>query len=252
VKLNKLKGYMKKTFVMMGLLLAVAGCDKMKGAGGSSGDFKTDEQKYSYALGQQFGKNLASLEVPVDKRTLINSLEDALAGKEGKMDDKQIQEAMMMLRDARMGKMKEVGEKNKKEGDEFLAKNKGEEGVKTTASGLQYKVITEGKGAKPSATDTVEVHYAGTLTDGSEFDSSYKRNAPATFPVNGVIKGWTEALQLMSEGSKWKLFIPAELAYGNMDRPGIPANSVLVFDVELLKVVKAGAAAKPAAPAKKK
>lgn len=167
------------------------------------------------------------------------------------MDDKQIQEAMMLLRDVRMGKMKEVGEKNKKEGDEFLSKNKTAEGVKSTASGLQYKVITEGKGAKPSASDMVEVHYAGTLIDGTEFDSSYKRNAPATFPVNGVIKGWTEALQLMNEGSKWKLFIPSDLAYGTMDRPGIPANSVLIFDVELLKVTKQGAKAPAEAPKKK-
>lgn len=244
---------MKKTILVVSMLLVFAGCDKLKqSGGGGGGDFKTDEQKYSYALGQQFGKNLATLEVPVDKRTLINSLEDALAGKPSKMDDKQIQEAMMMLRDARMGKMKEVGEKNQKTGQEFLDKNKTADGVKTTASGLQYKVITEGKGAKPSETDMVEVHYAGTLIDGTEFDSSYKRNAPATFPVGGVIKGWTEALQLMNEGSKWKLFIPAELAYGTMDRPGIPANSVLIFDVELLKVTKQAAGKAPAPAPKKK
>lgn len=240
----------------MSMLLAVAGCDKLKSSGGSAGDFKTDEQKYSYALGQQFGKNLAALEVPLDKATLVSSLSDALAKKESKMDDKAIQESMMMLRDARMAKMKESGEKNKTSGDAFLAKNKTADGVKVTASGLQYKVITEGSGPKPSENDTVEVHYAGTLIDGTEFDSSYKRNAPATFPVNGVIKGWTEALQLMNAGSKWKLFIPAELAYGSMDRPGIPANSVLVFDVELLKIVKeegkAAPKAAPKAPAKKK
>lgn len=240
---------MKKTLVLMIMLLAVAGCDKMKSGGGSSSTGGADEDKYSYALGQQFGKNLAALDVPVNKRVLMNSLEDALNKKPSKMDDKQIQEAMMMLRDARMGKMKEVGEKNKKAGDDFLAKNKEDKDVKTTASGLQYKIISEGKGAKPLASDMVEVHYAGTLTDGTEFDSSYKRNAPATFPVSGVIKGWTEALQLMNEGSKWKLFIPADLAYGSMDRPGIPANSVLVFDVELLKVIKQG---KEPAPAKKK
>lgn len=249
---------MKKTLLVVSMLLAIAGCDKLKQSGGNSaGEIKADDQKYSYALGQQFGKNLTALEVPLNKKVLIESLEDALNNKPSKMDDKQIQEAMMMLRDARMAKMKEVGEKNKTEGDAFLAKNKTAEGVKTTASGLQYKVVTEGKGAKPTATDMVEVHYAGTLTDGTEFDSSYKRNAPATFPVNGVIKGWTEALQLMTVGSKWKLFIPADLAYGAMDRPGIPANSVLVFDVELLKIVKEeGKAANPhaapkAAPKKK-
>jgi FKBP-type peptidyl-prolyl cis-trans isomerase len=230
---------MKKTLVVVSMLLAISGCDKLKqSSAGGGGSFKTDEQKYSYALGQQFGKNLTALEVPIDKGALLNSLEDALNNKASKMDDKQIQESMMMLRDARMSKMKEVGDKNKKLGDEFLAKNKTAEGVKTTTSGLQYKVITEGKGPKPTATDMVEVHYQGALIDGTEFDSSYKRNAPATFQVGGVIKGWTEALQMMNEGSKWKLFIPADLAYGTMDRPGIPANSVLVFDVELLKVTK--------------
>ena len=236
---------MKKTIVIMSLLLAIAGCDKMKSTGGTSGggDFKTDEQKYSYALGQQFGKNLAALEVPVDRKMLVNSLEDALNKKAAKMDDKQIQEAMMMLRDARMGKMKEVGDKNKKAGDDFLAKKKSEDGVKSTASGLLYKVITEGKGAKPKDTDAVEVHYQGTLIDGTEFDSSYKRNMPANFKVTNVIKGWTEALQLMSEGSKWQLFIPAELAYGAQERPGIPVNSTLIFDVELLKIMKEEAAA---------
>ncbi len=242
---------MKKTLIAVSMLLAFAGCDKLKQSGG--GDFKTDQQKYSYALGQQFGKNLAALEVPLDKSTLVNSLSDALSKKESKMDDKQIQEAMMILRDVRMAKMKEEGDKNKGEGDSFLEKNKTAEGVKVTASGLQYKVITAGTGPKPTENDTVEVHYAGTLTNGEEFDSSYKRNAPATFPVNAVIKGWTEALQLMNTGSKWKLFIPADLAYGSMDRPGIPANSVLLFDVELLKIVKGEGEAKPApkAPAKK-
>lgn len=229
---------MKKSIVVIcASLLLVVGCDKMKSKSAGTSDFKTDQEKYSYALGQQFGKNLTTLEVPLDKKLLVESLEEALDKKESKMNEKQIQEAMMMLRDARMSKMKESGDKNKKEGDEFLAKNKADKDVKVTASGLQYKVITNGKGAKPSASSTVEVHYEGKLVDGTEFDSSYKRNAPATFPVNGVIKGWTEALQLMNEGSKWKLFIPADLAYGAMDRPGIPANSVLVFEVELLKVL---------------
>ena len=248
---------MKKILVIVGAsLLLTLGCKTKSGAPGASsnGDFKTDQEKYSYALGQQFGKNLTTLDVPLDKKMLVSSLQDALNGTASKMDDKQIQESMMMLREARMAKMKESGDKNKKTGDEFLTKNKEDKDVKVTSSGLQYKVITEGKGPKPSATDTVQVHYKGALTDGTEFDSSYKRNAPATFPVNGVIKGWTEALQLMPEGSKWKLFIPSDLAYGAMDRPGIPANSVLVFEVELLKVTKAAAGGvKPApAPSKKK
>ena len=118
----------------------------------------------------------------------------------------------------------------------ILAKNKKQDGVKTLQSGLQYKVITEGKGKSPKASDTVTVNYAGTLIDGTEFDSSYKRGQPATFPVGGVIKGWTEALQLMKEGSKWQLVIPADLAYGEQGRPGIPPNAVLIFEVELVSI----------------
>ena len=127
-------------------------------------------------------------------------------------------------------------EKNKKEGDAFLAENKKKDGVKTLPSGLQYKVLTEGKGASPKASDTVSVHYRGTFMDGTEFDSSYKRNEPAAFPVNGVIKGWTEALQLMKEGSKWQLVIPPHLAYGEPGGPGIPPHAVLIFEVELVKI----------------
>jgi FKBP-type peptidyl-prolyl cis-trans isomerase len=119
-----------------------------------------------------------------------------------------------------------------------LEENKKKSGVKTTASGLQYEVIKEGTGGIPKETDTVSVHYRGTLIDGSEFDSSYKRNAPAEFPIARIIKGWTEALKMMKVGSKWKLYIPSELAYGAQDHPGIPANSILLFDVELLGIVK--------------
>jgi FKBP-type peptidyl-prolyl cis-trans isomerase len=130
-----------------------------------------------------------------------------------------------------------AAEKNLTEGSAFLAGNKAKEGVTTTASGLQYSVEKMGSGAKPAASDTVRVHYRGTLLSGKEFDSSYKRNEPAEFPVNGVIAGWTEALQLMPVGSKWKLFIPAALAYGEQGRQGIPPNATLLFDVELLEIV---------------
>ena len=130
-------------------------------------------------------------------------------------------------------------EKNKKAGEEFLAANKVKEGIVTTESGLQYRVINEGSGPKPTETDNVTVHYKGTLIDGEEFDSSYKRNQPATFPVNGVIKGWTEALQLMSKGSKWELFIPSEIAYGPNGAGGaIGPNEVLIFEVELIDINK--------------
>jgi FKBP-type peptidyl-prolyl cis-trans isomerase len=134
--------------------------------------------------------------------------------------------------------MKAQGDNNKKEGEAFLAKNKAKKGVKTLPSGLQYKVITEGKGKMPKASDTVTVQYKGTLIDGTEFDSSYKRGQPATFPVSGVIKGWTEALQLMKEGSKWELVIPSDLAYGDKGTQGGPigSNAVLIFEVELVSI----------------
>jgi FKBP-type peptidyl-prolyl cis-trans isomerase FklB len=134
---------------------------------------------------------------------------------------------------------RKIPEMNKQAGEAFLAKNKGEKGVKTTASGLQYKVVTTGKGKQPTAEDTVTVNYRGTLIDGTEFDSSYKRNEPATFPVKGVIAGWTEALPLMKEGSKWMLYIPANLAYGERGAGNmIGPNSTLVFEVELLSIAK--------------
>ena len=142
-------------------------------------------------------------------------------------------------------KVKEQSEKNKKVGEEFLAKHKTQEGVKTTASGLQYRVIQEGKGKQPTTDETVEVQYRGTLVDGTEFDSSYKRGTPASFPVKGVIKGWTEALLMMKEGSKWQIAVPPELAYGARSAgPLIGPNSTLLFEIELLTV-------KPTPPAEK-
>jgi len=147
-------------------------------------------------------------------------------------------------------KQKEAAEKNKTEGAKFLEENKKKEGVKTTASGLQYKVVKDGSGAQPKATDTVTVNYRGTLINGTEFDSSYKRGQPATFPVNGVIKGWTEALQLMKVGSKYQLFIPSDLAYGERSvSPDLAANSTLIFEVELMDAKPAPAPA-PAGAAK--
>jgi FKBP-type peptidyl-prolyl cis-trans isomerase FkpA len=146
-------------------------------------------------------------------------------------------EVMANFKKEMEGKMAEAGTKSKKVGEDFLAGNKSKEGVKTTPSGLQYKVLKEGKGAKPKATDVVKVHYRGTLVDGTEFDSSYKRGEPIEFPLNGVIKGWTEGVQLMTPGSKYQFFIPSELAYGEEGRPPtIPGNSALIFEVELIEV----------------
>ena len=207
---------------------------------GEKKELKTQKDKVSYAIGLDMGNNLKKMELDVDPDVLASAIKDVLSGSKHQMTDQEAKETLMALQKDLQAKQlernKTIGEKNKKDGDAFLAKNKKLEGVKTLPSGLQYKVITEGKGKSPKASDTVSVNYAGTLIDGTEFDSSYKRGQPATFPVGGVIKGWIEALQLMKEGSKWKLVIPADLAYGEQGRPGIPPNSVLIFEVELVSI----------------
>jgi FKBP-type peptidyl-prolyl cis-trans isomerase len=200
-------------------------------------DPKSDVDKVSYSIGQQIGNNLKAQEVDVNIDMLAQSIKEAKEGKESRMTREEMQQSMMSMQKMRMEKRKNDGEQNKTAGSDFLEKNKSKDGVTSLKSGLQYKVITEGKGPKPKETSTVKVHYKGTLTSGKEFDSSYKRKKPAEFPVNGVIKGWTEALLLMSVGSKWQLTIPSDLAYGPSGRPGIPPNSVLLFDVELIEIV---------------
>lgn len=211
-------------------LLVLSSCDKAK--------LDTDQQKASYAIGQQIGSNMKSQSVDVDVKALSAGLEDALKGKEAKLKPEEMQAAMGKLQEASMKKHQEAGEKNAGEGKAFLEKNKANANIKTTASGLQYEVVKEGTGAKPKATDVVSVHYTGTLINGTKFDSSVDRGQPAEFPLNGVIPGWTEGLQLMSVGSKYKFYIPSELAYGARDQGPIPANSVLIFDVELLDIKK--------------
>ena len=201
---------------------------------------KTDKDKLSYALGADMGNNLKKFDIDINADIYLQGMRDALSGKEILLTDQEIRSLIMAMQQGlqakQQEKMKAEAEKNKRLGDAFLAENKKVKGVKTLPSGLQYKVITAGKGKTPKETDTVTVHYKGTLIDGTEFDSSVKRGQPATFPVQGVIKGWTEALQLMKEGAKWQLFIPADLAYGESGRPGIPPNSVLIFEVELLSI----------------
>jgi FKBP-type peptidyl-prolyl cis-trans isomerase len=196
----------------------------------------TDKKQISYAIGQQIGDSFKKQELDIDVGVLADSIKDVLGGKKSQLTPEQMAEAMKKMQESVYQKRRVAGDGNKKTALDFLEKNKKESGIKTTSSGLQFKVLADGKGKKPKATDTVEVHYRGTLLDGSEFDSSYKRNQTAKFPVNGVIKGWTEALQDMKEGEKRKLFIPPELAYGEMSPPGIPPNSLLVFEVELIKV----------------
>ena len=210
---------------------------------------KDQKDKVSYSIGMQIGFNLSRQKVDVNPDLLVAGIKDAIADKP-QLTPEQVKEVMTTFEKDMQQKQKEAGEKNKAEGEKFLAENKKKEGVKTTASGLEYKVLKEGNGPQPKATDTVTVNYRGTLINGTEFDSSYKRGQPATFPVNGVIKGWTEALQLMKVGSKYQLFIPSNLAYGERSvSPEIGANSTLIFEVELLDAKPAPTPA-PAAPAK--
>lgn len=209
----------------------------------------TDTKKASYAIGQQIGGNLKQQNIEFDADALAQALKDAVAGK-NEMTKEDMQAAMMKLQESAMKKQQELAENNSKAGKDYLEKNKTAAGVKVTASGLQYIVEKEGTGATPKKEDVVKVHYKGTLTNGEQFDSSYDRGQPAEFPVGGVIPGWTEALQLMKVGGKMKLFIPPELAYGPSGRPGIPPNSVLVFEVELVEIVKQEAKGAVNAPAK--
>jgi FKBP-type peptidyl-prolyl cis-trans isomerase FklB len=208
---------------------------------------KTQQDKVSYALGMNIGKQLKQNEVEINLDIYVRGLQDALKDGKPLLTEDEARQTMTQfqtdLRQKQMAKAKVESDKNKKEGEAFLAENKQKEGVKTTPSGLQYKVVVKGDGPLPTTNDTVVTHYRGTLLDGTEFDSSYKRSEPATFPVTGVIKGWTEALLMMPVGSKWQLFIPSDLAYGERSRPSIPANSTLLFDIELIEIKKPGAAA---------
>jgi FKBP-type peptidyl-prolyl cis-trans isomerase FklB len=214
-----------------------------KGSGKPSDDAapKTTIEKVSYGIGLNIGKNFKKDGLDVDLDLLLKGLKDAMAGSKPLLTDAEIREAMTAiqkeLQTKQADRAKDAGGKNKKEGDAFLAENKKKEGVKTTKSGLQYKVVKAGTGKSPKASDTVVTHYRGTLIDGTVFDSSYDRGEPATFPVGKVIKGWTEALQLMTVGAKWQLFIPSELAYGE-DGAGddIGPNSVLIFEIELVAI----------------
>jgi FKBP-type peptidyl-prolyl cis-trans isomerase FklB len=202
----------------------------------------TDKQKSSYAIGMNWGTGLHHQNIDVDSAALIQGMKDALAGGKTLMTEEEARAALMKLQTEmqakQQAKAKEEEVTNKKQGEEFLAANKSKPGVVTLPSGLQYKILTPGTGPKPTASDSVVCNYRGTLIDGTEFDSSFKRNEPATFPVSGVIKGWTEALQLMGVGSKWQLFVPADLAYGARGTPGGPIgpNSTLIFEVELLSI----------------
>jgi FKBP-type peptidyl-prolyl cis-trans isomerase FklB len=202
---------------------------------------KTQKEKDSYALGLNLGRGLSKQPVEIDTPSLLLGMKDALAGAKPLLTDEEVNAALTELQTQAKAKAdqqrQQAGEANVKEGAEFLASNKTKDGVVTLPSGLQYKILKEGTGPKPAATDTVVCNYRGTLLNGKEFDSSYKRGQPATFPLNRVIKGWTEAVQLMPVGSKWQLFIPPDLAYGpNGAGPDIGPNATLIFEVELISI----------------
>ena len=237
---------------------AKAGAAKTPAAGAAV--LKTKKDKFSYALGMNVGTNLGTSlrkqSVDFDPNLVAQGLKTSLAGGKTLMTEEEAQallkEVQTDMLKKQQEKMQVAGEANKKEGEAFLAANKGKEGVITLPSGLQYKILKVGNGPKPTASDTVVCNYRGTLINGTEFDSSYKRGQPATFPINGVIKGWTEALQLMPVGSKWQLFIPSSMAYAERGAGGdIGPNATLIFEVELLSIQPKTEEAKPAAEEKK-
>jgi len=221
----------------------------------------TDKDKTSYAIGADLGMKLKQAEIDVDPAILSRAVKDILSGGKTAMTEDEVRAKLTDLTKGLQAKQQEnqkkqaeadkvLGDKNRKDGETFLAENKSKEGVVSLPSGLQYKILKTGDGPKPTPQDTVTCNYRGTLLDGKEFDSSYKRGQPASFPVGGVIKGWTEALQLMPVGSKWQLFIPADLAYGDRRAgPDITPGSTLIFEVELLSIKeKTAPAAQPATP----
>ncbi|NWF52079.1 MAG: FKBP-type peptidyl-prolyl cis-trans isomerase [Nitrospirae bacterium] len=202
---------------------------------------KDNKDKVSYSMGVRVGNSLKKESIEINQDAFIQGFKDELSGHKKLMTDQEVNETLMNFQKEMMAKeaarLKEIGEKNKKEGEAFLAENKKKEGVVALPSGLQYKIIKEGDGKIPTVNDIITIHYRGTLIDGTEFDSSYTRGQPATFPVKGVIPGFSEALQLMKVGSKWQLFIPSNLAYGERGAgDDIGPNAALIFEVELLSI----------------
>ena len=217
-------------------------------------ELKTDKDKFSYALGMNFGENFKKQGLELDPAVFAKAFAEAFNTGKTSMTDQDmqtiLQAAAAEIRKKQAAQQAEKGASAQKDGEAFLAGNKGKEGVVTLPSGLQYKILKAGTGDKPALDDTVVCNYKGTLIDGTEFDASEKHGGPATFPVKGVIAGWTEALPLMPVGSKWQLFVPASLAYGPQGPPGIGPNATLIFEVELVSIQKAGAPAGGAAGSK--
>src|SRR5205814_5114486 len=227
---------MKRLIICLGAV-----CIASIGLAQDKAQLKDQKDKASYSIGYDIGETFKKQNVELNPDMLFGGLKDALAGKEALLTKEEREKTLQAFQKEMMEKQiaasKEAATKNAAEGEKFLAENKKKDGVKTTASGLQYKVLKEGSGPSPKETDTVVTNYRGTLIDGTEFDSSYKRNEPATFPVNRVIKGWTEALLMMKPGSKYQLFIPSALGYGERGvGKDIGPNSTLIFEVELLSI----------------
>ena len=202
---------------------------------------KDQRDKASYSIGVKIGADMKANALDLNSEALVTGLQDGISGAKPQLSDKERADSLMAfeqdLQKKEIERLKQLAGKNKKEGAEFLAANKAKEGVKTLPSGLEYKVLAEGNGTQPKPTDQVTVNYRGTFLDGTEFDNSYKRGEPITFPVNGVIKAWSEALPLMKTGAKWQLFVPAELAYGEKGAGrAISPNSTLIFEVELVGI----------------
>ena len=225
---------MKKTSCLLLICLfsaaSVLSCDKHA--------LDSDKSKVSYGIGLQFAGDIKSRNIDLDIKAFRMAVEDVFSGREKRISDDELRMAFQNYSQTLMKKREAQSEENLKTGEDYLKQNSGKEGVIVTKSGLQYRVVRQGKGVSPGATDIVTVHYRGRLIDGTEFDSSYQRNKPAEFQLNKVIPGWTEGVQLMNVGSKYELTIPASLGYGDRGTQGIPGNSVLIFDIELLDVKK--------------
>lgn len=233
-----MKRTMKISLAFSAVLLVIGGCTGKEQA---AVKMESLQDKVSYGIGLRIGRDFKTQNVELNPDLLLKGIEDGLAGTEPLLNDEQIRETMVAFQQEMMTREKkrleEATVKNAEAGKKYLEENAKKDGVVTLPSGLQYKILTEGTGKQPTASDIVKVHYRGTLVDGTEFDSSYSRNEPAEFPVGGVIPGWTEALQLMKEGSKWQLVLPPTLAYGDRGAgPSIGPNATLVFEVELLEV----------------
>ncbi len=240
---------MKKLFLTT---VVVAGLLPMAKASDTNAMFPNEISRVSYALGVMYGNGWKSQDVDVDVDLFAKAVKTIQSGSATMLSKEEAQQTLQAfgksIQAKQQAKQAELAVKNKVDGEAFLSKNKTQAGVSTLPDGLQYSIITSGAGPIPTASDTVTVNYRGTLIDGTEFDSSIKRGQPASFPVGGVIHGWTEALEKMPVGSKWKLFIPADLAYGEAGRPGIPPNSTLIFEVELLSIQAPPPPPAPAAP----